>query len=804
MRAIIILVAVCAWNGAAEAAPPRATPDPFAGTRSVDGLLPVHIDRDGGRVLLTLPAPGADGAAGRFLYATTLRTGVGSAETGLDRAQFGETRLLAFRRIGKRIAVQYENPRFRATGASVAEQQAARDSFLVTTAWMGDIAATLPDGRLVVDIAPFLATDVVGIAPALAQADAKGFRLVPEASAADPAATKVFPDNIELEALQTYASDTPGAAIAAIAPDPRRISFTVHHSLVRLPDDGYRQRRFDPRSGGFTAQAVDFAVPLGGALVYDLSERFRLEKTDPTAARSPVKKPITFYIDRAAPEPIRQALVDGVSWWKTAFEAAGFADAFRVEVLPEGIDPLDVRYNVVNWVDRATRGWSFGQVIADPRTGEIVKGSVLLGALRVRQDILIYEGLVGTAQLNTGGDNDPVRVALARIRQLGAHEVGHALGFVHNFAASTQDRASVMDYPPPRIGLKDGAPDLADAYGVGVGRWDRYAVDWLYGTDDDAAARAKAAAAQAAGLRFVSDADARATDTAQPWASMWDDGADPVAELRHVMAVRTAALARFGTATLTPGEPVADLARKLVPIWLLHRYQVDAAAKAIGGVDFAYSVAGDGHERATVVPGDRQRAAMDALLATLDPSALTVAPALLPLLSAGRQGSEDRQFDTEVFASAGTSIFDPLVAADIAASITLDALLAPSRLQRLVIQHATDPALPGAEELLDRLRPRVLAVTDGAVPRQIAWRIVLAMAQARRDTAAMPLVAAALDGQLRTIADQLAARKGNAWAASLSHVIGDKAALDAQLARSRPRVPPGMPIGDAAEYGDWP
>ena len=804
MRALIMGAAALAWSVAGGAAAPHAAADPYAGTTAADGLLPVHVDRNGGRILVTLPPPGADGVAGRFLYASALRTGVGSAETGLDRAQFGETRLLAFRRIGKRIAVQYENPRFRATGAPVAEQQAARDSFLVTTAWMGDIAATLPDGRLVIDLAPFLATDVMGIAPALAQADAKGFRLVPEASAADPAATKVFPDNIELEALQTYASDTPGAAIADIAPDPRRISFTVHHSLVRLPDAGYRPRRFDPRAGGFAAQAVDFAVPLGGALVYDLAERFRLEKTDPTAARSAVRKPITFYIDRAAPEPVRQALVDGVSWWKAAFEAAGFVDAFRVAVLPEGIDPLDVRYNVVNWVDRATRGWSYGQVIADPRTGEIVKGSVLLGALRVRQDILIYEGLVGTAHLNDGGANDPVRVALARIRQLGAHEVGHALGFVHNFAASTQDRASVMDYPPPRIGLKDGAPDLADAYGVGIGRWDRFAVDWLYGTDSDAAARAKAAAAQAAGMRFVSDADARATDTAHPWASMWDDGADPVAALRQIMAVRTAALARFGMATLTPDEPVANLRRKLVPIWLLHRYQVDAAAKSIGGVDFAYAVAGDGRERAAPVPAGRQRAAIDALLATLDPAALTMPPALLPLLSAGRQGTEDRQFDLEVFAGAGNSVFDPLAAADAAATLTLDALLAPARLQRLLLQHAADPALPGVEELLDRLRGRVLAPGGGAVARQIGWRIVLATAQARRDAATMPLVAAALDGALHALAGALRARKGDAWAASLSRTIGDTAALDAQLARPRPRVPPGMPIGDAAEFGDRP
>jgi hypothetical protein len=778
--------------------------DPFAGTVARDGLLPVHVDAAGGRILLTLPAPGPDGVSGRFLYATTLRTGVGSSETGLDRAQFGETRLLAFRRIGKRIAIQYENPRFRANGASPAEQAAARDSFLVTTAWMGDVATTLADGRLVVDVAPFLATDQVGIASALAAQEVKGFHLLPDLSAADPAATKLFPDNLELEALQTYGSDTPGAAINDIAPDPRHISFTVHHSLVRLPDDGYRPRRFDPRTGGFSAQAVDFAVPLGGALVYDLAERFRLEKTDPAAARSPVRKPITFYIDRAAPPDVRQALLEGVSWWKQAFDAAGLIDAFRVEILPDGVDPLDVRYNVVNWVDRATRGWSYGQVIADPRTGEIVKGSVLLGALRVRQDVLIYEGLVGAAGLNGGGANDPVRVALARIRQLGAHEVGHALGFVHNFAASTQDRASVMDYPPPRIGLKDGAPDLSDAYGGGIGRWDRFTVDWLYGTDDDGAARAKADATTRAGLRFVSDADARATDTAQPWGSMWDDGPDPIAALGKVMLVRKAALARFGLASLTPGEPVADLRRKLVPIWLLHRYQVDAAAKSIGGIDYRYALAGTGQERATPVPGDRQRAALDALLLTIDPAALTVPPALLPLLSSGRQGSTDRQFDTEVFAGAGNSIFDPLAAADAAASVTMAALLAPDRLQRMMLQHEADATLPGLAELFGRLHGRIAA--KDAVGRQIAWRIVLTLAQARRDAADHPLVAAALDEELGAAARSLRSGQPNAWGLGLARLIEDKDRLNALLDAHQTRavVPPGMPIGDSAEFGDAP
>ncbi|CAA9334748.1 MAG: FIG00722096: hypothetical protein, partial [uncultured Microvirga sp.] len=473
----------------ALAAPPAV----LAGTAQQNGLLPVHVNAKEGKILLSLPAPDRDGISGRFLYVTALETGLGSAPIGLDRALSGGSKILAFRRLGKKIVAEIENPRFRATNAPAAEQAAARESFAYSTIWMGDVAGETSDGRLLVDIAPFLTTDQLGIAAALKGGGEKGFALSKDLSVADPA-VRVFPDNIEMEARQTFVSAEPGAEVNNIAPASGNLSFVVRHSLVRLPDAGYRSRRFDPRTGSFGTQVVDFASPLGQPVVYELANRFRLEKLDPAAPRSRVKKPIVFYIDRSAPEPIRTALFEGASWWKQAFEAAGYIDAYRVEILPEGIDPLDIRYNVVNWTNRATRGWSYGQVVEDPRTGEIVKGQVLLGSLRVRQDMLIFEGLVGADKVGTGGANDPVAAALARLRQLSAHEVGHALGIAHNFAASTQGRFSVMDYPAPRVGLVNGAPDLSDAYGVGLGRWDTFAVDWLYGTDSEAEARAKAQA----------------------------------------------------------------------------------------------------------------------------------------------------------------------------------------------------------------------------------------------------------------------------------------------------------------------
>ncbi len=482
--------AIAAPNAAQAARHAHAqTPaEVFKHTVAMNGLLPVHVDAHKGRILITLPAAQGDGVSARFLYTTALRTGLGAAPTFLDRGRVGNTQVLAFRRYGSKVAAVFENPRFHAAGSNSA---ASRD-FVTSIVWMGDIATSLPDGAIVVDLSGFLTADTLGIAQSLDQsADTfgvgagtgagKGFALNAKLSAADAASVKLFPDNLEVDAVQTYVSKVPGAEVANIAPDPNQISFTVHHSFVRLPGPGFHSRIFDPRIGGFSTQVVDFGEPLGHDVVRDYANRFRLEKIDPAAPRSKVRKPIVYYVDRNAPEPIRSALMQGIGWWSKAFDAAGYIDAFQVKLLPADVDPMDVRYNVVNWVDRATRGWSYGQEIVDPRTGEIVKGMVVIGSLRVRQDIQIFEGLVGADKVGTGGPNDPVRVALERIRQLGAHEVGHTLGFAHNFAASTQGRASVMDYPPPRIGLVDGRPDLGDAYAVGVGRWDMATVAWLYG-----------------------------------------------------------------------------------------------------------------------------------------------------------------------------------------------------------------------------------------------------------------------------------------------------------------------------------
>jgi hypothetical protein len=788
-------------------------------TVAMDGLLPVHVDARGGRIIVTLPPAQADGVSARFLYTTSLRTGLGAAPTFLDRGRTGNTQVLAFRRYGKKIAAVFENPRFRAAGGA----DAASPDFATSIAWMGDVAATLADGRVLVDLSGLLTSDVLGIARSLDQSEdvfgvggaqgagkGKEFAIDDKLSAADPDSLKLFPDNLEVNAVQTYKSKAPGAEVANIAPDAHQVSFTVHHSFVRMPGPGFQPRAFDPRIGGFSTQVVDFDQPLGTDVVRDYANRFRLDKLDPAAARSRVRKPIVFYVDSRAPEPIRTALMQGIGWWAEAFEAAGYVDAFQVRLLPADVDPLDVRYNVVNWVDRATRGWSYGQEIVDPRTGEIIKGMVVIGSLRVRQDIQIFEGLVGAGNVGNGGPDDPVQAALARLRQLGAHEVGHALGFAHNFAASTQERASVMDYPPPRIELVDGRPALAHAYASGIGKWDLATVDWLYatpppGADAQAAAAAKAQAVVASGLRYVSDDNARADDTAQPWASLWDDGADPTAELVRLMRVRRVAIERFGLDNLAPGESVSNLRRRFVPIWLLHRYQVVAAAKAIGGVELSYAVNGGGREASPPVAPKVQRDALDAVLATLAADVLRVPPRLVPLLSAGRNASDNRQYDIELFATSGGTAFDPLAAADTAAEVTLDALLAPARLARLEAQHALDPAAPGVAELLDRLLAATLPDKTDDVSRRVAYRTLVVLATVARAAQTTPGVAALLDQRVHDVALALPRRSGSpaerAWAASLSRQLLDPRLLEQLLAihARAVAVPPGSPIGS----GDW-
>jgi hypothetical protein len=813
-RTATAIALVLALSGAASptwaADPePKSYAEVTEGLTRQEGLLPVFVDQAGGKVLVQLPAPGADGVMTRVIHHTALRTGVGSAVTGLDRAQIGATNILAFRRIGKRVIAEFENPKYEAPAGSPEEQAAARDAFVGSTVWAGDVVATAPDGSVLVDLSGFLTRDAMGIVETLKATGQGSLKAMSDLTLVDPAATRDFPENLEMEARLTFAVDGPGDQLRMIAPEPRLATFTVHHSFIKLPDDHYRPRDFDPRTGAFSTSLTDYSAPLNAPLVYRLAHRFRLEKTDPTAARSPVKTPIVFYVDRAAPEPVRTALIEGGRWWNQAFEAAGFIDAFRVEVLPDGVSP-------------ARRALQRRQLGAPPDARLVVRPRGRRSAHRRDRQGLCpagfathppgpddLRGLEGAAATGKGGSMTRSRsrwLACASWRPTRSATIG----LQHNFAASTYGgRASVMDYPVPQIAVTaDNGLDFSDAYAVGMGAWDDFAIDWLYSDADKATLEAKAEAGSAR-LRFANDADARVGGDAQPWGSLWDNGEDPVAELDHILKIRRIALDGFGLRNLPAGAAVNDLRRRLVPIYLYHRYQVDAVSKLVGGVDYGYPVAGAGQEAATPVPADTQRAALAALARTLNPAELDLPEPLLALLAAQQSGDGDPQNDIEVFKGQDGRAFDPGVAADVAADVTLDALFAPQRINRIADAGRRDPANLGLGETIDVIVTAAFAPAEGRLAepaRRVQAQTVLTLAGLLRGDDLSSTSTAIIDDRLQALAVKLKAsraadpvqRAHDRW---LGALIGDRERLDQLLEGKHhaPATPPGSPIG--AEEG---
>ena len=809
----VLLLSSVGFVGAADL--PGALPtveDRTQGLEKNEGLLTLYFDRQRGKIYLELPEAADSDAGHQYLYVEGLVTGLGSNDVGLDRGQIGPARLVELRRVGGKVFVEQVNLGYRAISDDPSEQRAVHQSFASSVLWGGSIEAENEDGTVLVDFSSFVIRDAHGTAQRLERTQQGAFSLDASRSAVNVDDCLVFPENVELEALLTFHGSKPGAFVRQTAPSPESVTMIQHHSFLGLPDDGYRPREYDPRSGTNAISFFDYAAALDQPVETRWIVRHRLEKTDPSAENSTVVEPIIYYVDRGVPEPVRSALIEGASWWSEAFEAAGFIDAYRVELLPEGVHPLDARYNVIQWVHRSTRGWSYGGGIVDPRTGEMIKGHVSLGSLRVRQDKLLFQGLAGIEDLGGGGPNDPVTIALARIRQLSVHEVGHTLGMAHNFAASTYGRASVMDYPAPLITIdSDGELDFSDAYAVGVGEWDLHAIRWAYTeflpeTDREAALDDIIRDGLDRGLVFLSDADARPPGAAHPLANLWDNGPDPVEALSLSLEVRRKAIERFGQNAVPEGTPLAELEAVFVPVYLHHRYQLQAAVKVIGGLEYSYALRGDGQTPTAFLDPDWQLRALGVVLSILEPETLDFPEAVLELIPPRPQGDGSTR---ELFNGRTDPVLDPLAAAATAAAMVVDGLLQPERAGRLVDFHRRDPAQPGLEVVLKALTEKAFGSTAVTDPRLTEIRSIVQSVtvdsmiglSAHRD--APYGVRARVDAQLAEIVERLStasrvdSTESAHRAAMTARITKHQAREAAPMVQpaSAPAVPPGDPIG---------
>ena len=694
----LLLVLVC--FSTVQAQKPQTITEKVEGMEKFPGFFTFYWDAKAGKIWLEI-----DKFNTEFLYVESLPAGIGSNDIGLDRGQLGDSSIVRFDRSGPRVLLIAPNYSFRATSNNPDERIAVKDAFAESTLWGFEVAAE-EGNRVLVDATNFYLRDAHQVTNTLQRGQQGTYRLEPTRSAFYLPNTKNFPQNTEVETTLTFTGEPTGQFVRQVVPVPEAITVRERHSFVQLPPAGFKPRVSDPRAGYFGIDYMDFATPIEEPITKRFIARHRLQKKDPNARVSEAVEPIVYYVDRGAPEPVRSALLEGARWWNQAFEAIGYKDALRVEIMPQDVDPMDVRYNVIQWVHRSTRGWSYGNSLLDPRTGEIIQGRVSLGSLRDRQDFLIAEGLLAPYDKTNTASPKLLEMVLARLRQLSAHEVGHTLGLQHNYAASPVSRASVMDYPAPRAKLgPDGVPDLSEAYAKGIGEWDKVAIAYGYqdfptGTNEAQALDRTLSDAFARGLMYLTDQDARAPGSASSVAHLWDNGTNAIDELTNVMKVRSVALKRFGENNIREGAPMATIEEVLVPIYMYHRYQVEAAAKVIGGQDYTFSLKGKGDRSPQIVSPEDQRRALAVVLETMKPEALAVPESLLRLIPPRPAGYPRTRED---FRTRTQPVFDALAPAEAIADHITGFLLNQERAARLVQFHARDARNPGLAEVIDKI-----------------------------------------------------------------------------------------------------
>lgn len=669
--------------------------------KAYKGFMNFYLDEKTGKIFLEINKLDTE-----LLYQVSLPAGLGSNDIGLDRGLLGNTYIIKFSRVGNKVLMIEPNYNYRAITDNANEKRAVEQSFAQSTIYGFTVEAE-NNGTVLVDATNFLLRDAIQVANRIRNARQGNYSLDATRSALYLERTKNFPQNTEFESTVTFTNSDGqvGNYVSSTAAAGEAITLRIHHSFVQLPDNNYKPRAFDARSGFINTSYYDYSTPVTEPIEKFFIIRHRLQKKDPNAAISEAVKPIIYYLDNGTPEPIRSALMEGAQWWNQAFEAAGYKNAFQVKILPDDADPMDVRYNVINWVHRSTRGWSYGASVTDPRTGEIIKGHVTLGSLRVRQDYLIFTGLLAPFEKGVPADDKMLKAALQRLKQLAAHEVGHTLGLMHNYISSSQGNESVMDYPHPIVSLNaKGDITLDNAYTNEIGAWDKVSITYGYadfapGTNESSALNKILTDASDKGLTFISDRDARDPAGAHPTTHLWDNGKDPVSNLKEVMAVRKKALSQFGLNNIRQGTPMAFLEDALVPVYLFHRYQTEAVTKVIGGLYYNYALKGDGQYVTKTVSKQEQINALNALLETMDPKTLLIPDNIVKLIPPRPAGYD---YNRELFSRKTSWNFDPLSAAETAAHLPLSFLFNVARLNRMVQQKESYGGL-GADEMINTL-----------------------------------------------------------------------------------------------------